>query len=238
MREIRGDVQRVESKVENNQEAIARLDSLLAAAVESDGHTRADVSATLREVRSSLSILLENYNALLVKVDELSRQEVRVIHSSPGASDQQAGGATTTPTTNTPVEPPKPDPDAQAKLCEKLYDSAFTLQLRTEYAAAIPFFEQYLETCPEDKDNVNAFKWIAWCHYSLGDHNSTIAAAETMEQKFPENPELAPVLFWTARSKMELDRTADAKTLFQRIVDDYPDTFEAEQAKDQLEQLN
>jgi TolA-binding protein len=54
---------------------------------------------------------------------------------------------------------------------------------------------------------------------------------------YPDSPNLGRAIYKLARCKQELGKTSEAKRLYQRLVDEYAGTLEAEQAAERLKDL-
>ena len=58
-----------------------------------------------------------------------------------------------------------------------------------------------------------------------------------MLKNFPKSVNAGRAMYKLARSKQELGQKADAKKIFQQIVDQFPNTLEAEQSKDRIKEI-
>jgi len=228
VREIRADIARVEAQNSRTQDKIDRMDSVIVAGADADSRLRADMSSTVEQLSQQIAMLLENYNDLMVKMDQLvQKPEMHILNPSPGASD---------PTAIVQQEPVE-TPAEQSKDCTLAYDSAFILVVGGEYEQAIKGFREFLTNCPEHDNVESAYYWIGECHWSLEKYADAIIDLEYLINEFKGSPNIGRALYKLARSKQELDQTDEAKALFQRLIDDYPGGLEAEQAKERLKEL-
>jgi len=58
-----------------------------------------------------------------------------------------------------------------------------------------------------------------------------------MLSEYPDSEKRATALYKMARSHEELGQKQDAKATFELLVNDFPNTLEAEQAKEKLKEL-
>lgn len=238
VREVRADVARVESQIKTVNASIAHTDSLMLAGADADNRLRADMRADMDALKQQMSALLESYNDLMQQIQQLSQQDIRVIQSSPGAS---SGGTTSNTPPETATQPPANTPPTttapQGVDCTALYDDAFLTVRRGEYEQAITLFRDFLEKCPSHENVENAHYWIGESYYATEKYVDAINELEFMVKEYQGSPQLGRALFKLARSHQELDHKDEAKSLFQQLVDDFPGTLEAEQAKEQLKIL-
>ena len=226
VREIRADIARVEAQNSDLQAQISKLEDTMAGGANNDSQLRAELATTVSSLNDQISQLLENYNDLLNKLNAIEQKlGTRVtIKPSGGASD-------TTSYTNTPAtQEPKVD-------CISTYDEAFIQVRRGEYDTAINGFREFLKNCPDHDNAENAYYWIGECYYMLEKYVDAVTSLEYLIDQYKSSPNIGRALYKLARSKQELDQKQEAITLYQRLVDDYDGTLEAEQAKERLKEL-
>jgi len=56
--------------------------------------------------------------------------------------------------------------------------------------------------------------------------------------QFKSSPKIEQAIYKLARSNQELNKTKEAKEFYQILIDEYPATLEAKQAKERLKDLN
>ena len=220
-------------KVQNaeTQRMVARIDTTVADEAESNRRLRADMTVTIDQLQMQIATLQENYNDLLQRIDELYRAlSERRLLSSEGSSTRPS----TPPATKPDQPPPQATPDIE---CQGTYDQAFVLMRQTEYEEAIAEFEKFIAGCPDHELVENAHFWIGESLYSLGKYTEAVQRLEQLINNFKASPNIGRALYKLGRSKEELGQKNDAKVIFQRLIDEYPGTLEAEQAKERLKQL-
>ncbi|MCP4684901.1 MAG: tol-pal system protein YbgF [bacterium] len=230
--EIKAQIAELEAQNRQTTDLVARMDSLITAGAEANRKLTNDVRYSTDELTRQLGQLLENYNDLMTRIDQMAGQQVVRLAptSSPGAqTDVSASG----PTTTTP-----PPPAATSSTdCIDAYDNAFTLVRRGEYDPAIEGFRSYLADCEGDENVPSALYWVGESFFAQEKYTLAIAEYEKLMNGFPDSPNNGRALYKLARCKQELDKTDEAKRLYQQLIDDFPGTFEAEQAENLLKDL-
>lgn len=228
--EIKAQIAAVESQSRRTTEMVERMDSVITAGAEANRKLKNDVRYSTDELTRQMEQLMENYSDLITRIDQMAGQQVIKLppSSSPGAQqDVPATG---------PDNPPPPVTRTSSD-CIDAYDNAFTLARRGEYDAAIEAFRGYLADCEGDENVANALYWIGEGYFAQEEYIAATAEYEKLINQFPYSPNKGWALYKLARCKQELDQKDEARRLYQQLIDEYPDTFEAEQAEKLLQDL-
>ena len=229
--EIKDQIAQLEAQNRRTTEVMARMDSLITAGAEANRKLTNDVRYSTDELTRQLGQLLENYNDLMARIDQIAGD--RVIKLPPTSSP---GAQTDIPTTG--AKPAAPPPTvASSTDCIDAYDNAFTLVRRGEYDPAIEAFRSYLADCEGDENVPRALYWVGESFFAQEKYTQAIAEYESLMNSFPDSPNLGRALYKLARCKQELDKKDEARRLYQQLIDDFPGTFEAEQAENLLKDL-
>lgn len=226
---------RIEAQNEKTQGLAARMDSIIAAGAESDKRLQNDIRYSTDELGRQIAQLLENYNDLMSRIDQLYQKQPVVKlppTSSPGAQSEtrvDPGTSSTNPSTSTELQP--------SINCQDTYDSGFTKTRRGEYEEAIVDFTKFLEECGNHNDVENAYYWIGECYYSQGKYSQAVKEYEHLLSNYPDSPNTGRALYRLARCKQETGKTDEAKALFEQLIRDHAGTLEAEQATQLLKDL-
>ncbi|HWR82863.1 MAG TPA: tol-pal system protein YbgF [Candidatus Deferrimicrobium sp.] len=225
MDELKAQVSNIEAQNRQTQAMVARVDSVLAVESEANKRLRYDVTTTVDELQRQIASLIENSNDLTDLVRKLQERQMSVsrISSSPGAQTEPA-------TTGQ-------QPLSTTAECDSSYDSAFILTRRNEYDRAIATFQRFLEACGKHHLAENAYYWMGECYYSLEQYDQAIKQFEHLISNYRSSANTSRALYKLARSKQELGKKQEAKKVYQQIIDEFPSTLEAEQAKDRLKDL-
>jgi tol-pal system protein YbgF len=227
--EIKDRISRLERNQQESRRLMERTDSLITEGAEADIKLRNELRYSVDELNEQISMLLQNHNDLMQRVQELLQRPVRVLHDSPGVQSDIASPVT--PRDTTVAQTPAID-------CDSTYDDSFILMRRSEYDKAIPGFEQFVINCPNHENVSNAHYWMGQCLYSLQKFEDAVAQFEIILNDYKDSPKVSQALYKAARCREEQGRNDEAKRLFQQVIDEHPGTLEAEQAKARLADLN
>ncbi len=227
------DVMKVEEKVNNvraNQnemlETLARLDSLVSSDTEESALLRAEIRTSLGELLDQFRMIQAGMNDLTDKVSYLAETGQRPTVIIPTAMQTDS-------TDTTQVEPVIPGID-----CQQLYDDSFINVRRGQYEEAIKGFTDYLNYCGTQDQTDNARFWIGESYYSMEKYNEAIEEFKLLEKDFSNSEKRPGALYKMARSHEELGQKTEARETFNKLIDEFPGTLEAEQAKEKLKELN
>jgi len=229
---MKRDVIRVEEKViqlrsenRDTRRIVTRLDSLLSAETEESVRLRA-------EIRSSIGDLLEQFRMMQANLNDLQDKVNYMSQSGTGRMIALAPTDTSAAADTTAAEQIMPGIN-----CQELYDESFINIRRGQYEEAIKGFTDYLEYCGTQELADNARFWIGEAYYSMEKYKEAIREFEQLNTDFSASEKRPGALYKMARSYEELGQKNDAITTFQKLVDEYPGTLEAEQAKEKLNEL-
>lgn len=209
----------------NTRALMARMDSIITTGANANNRMRTEMSTTVDELHMQIARLLENYNDLMVRLNECCQgKEIIYVRGSPGAQ--------TDPIDTSSDDTPRPSID-----CSKTYDDAFILVRQLEYDKAISGFRNFLGSCQQHDNVPNAHYWIGESYYMLDKFAEAIVAFDILANDYRSSPNIDRALYKLARSHEELDHKDQARSVYRQLVDDYPGTLSAEQARDRLKDL-
>ncbi|MEW5993829.1 MAG: tol-pal system protein YbgF [Candidatus Zixiibacteriota bacterium] len=224
--ELKAQVTEVEAQNRQTQAMVTRLDSLLTEEMESNKRLRNEMNVTVSDLQRQIATLLENNNDLMHRIEVLMQQMYEhppKLRSSPGALD-------TIPDTG--IVPTAPAID-----CQMTYDESFILYRQGEYEKAIGGFQNFLAHCASHELAENAYYWTGECYYSMEKYDLAIEQFKHLISTFKSSVNASRALYKLGRSHQELGRKEEAQNAFRRIIDEYPGTLEAEQARERLKDL-
>ena len=209
----------------NTRALLARMDSIITSGAEADNRLRVVMSTTVDELHMQIAQLLENYSDLMTKMNECCQEKIIYKELKPSYDAQED---------DTPKQQGTPRSSID---CDQSYDEAFILVVQIDYDKAISGFRRFLEAC-EQHDNVpNAHYWIGESYYMLDKFAEAIVEFNILADDYRSSPNIDRALYKLARSHEELGHKDQARTVFQQVVEDYPGTLSAEQARDRLKEL-
>ncbi|MFH2056908.1 MAG: tol-pal system protein YbgF [bacterium] len=208
------------------EERIALLDSLYREALERNISYQADLQLVLND-------LLDRSNIIDGRLTDIETRVATILNRMGGGTAVALPRTQTTDSTgDTTTSEQAPTVDA-----EKMFDNAFEDMRTGNYDLAIMQFEEYLTLFGNTALADDAQYWLAECYYGKKEFARAIPEFEKVEQQFPQSNQLVPALYKLARSYQETGNATKARALFNRIINDYPDSFEAGPAKERLEEL-
>lgn len=228
---LQADIDEVKLQNQQTQDQISQLEKTLDEDSQSNSAMRNDINVTVSELREQIAMLLENYNQLMYRIDQLSANR-GVLRSSTSTPQTQSE-----PTTQPVIDQPVTTPVEPSIDCGKAYDDAFILVRRGEYQTAIDSFNVFLNSCPQHESTENAYYWIGECYYFLEKYVDAVDQFNKLLDQFKSSPNLGRALYKLGRSYQELGKKEDARKNFQRLVDEFDGTLEADQARERLKEL-
>lgn len=227
--EVKSMIAKVESENRDTQRLVARMDSIISVGAEASQALRGENRFSMDEMSQQIAQLLENYNALLIAIKELSNKPIRLSpKGSPGAQTD-------------PIVKPDPNvtiPDTKPEIaCDSIYDESFLLTRQSEYQNAIDGFTLFMENCPKHQNVENARYWTGECYFSLQKFPQAISEFDLLLSEFPASVNSGRATYKLARSQQELGNIKEAKKLFKQLADELPNTLEGQQAKERLKDL-
>ncbi len=134
-------------------------------------------------------------------------------------------------------------PKGSAEL--RQYEEAFGRFRDGDYKGAIDRFRSFLQNHPSSDYADNALFWLGESYFRVGDYEQAVLTFEDVAKKYPGGNKVPDALYRQGLALLELgrrDAQADtygpaARQVFQRIVDDYPQSERVAEARQQLEKL-
>jgi tol-pal system protein YbgF len=190
----------------------------------------------LADLGSEVDQLREEVAQLRGELEEAKHVADRALTEAEAARDAVARAPS--PTT---LEPE----DAGLSAEVKAYEEAFRLYRSGDYEVAIDRFRAFLQNHPSSDYADNAMFWLAECHFKLGDYEQAVLAFDDVVKRYPEGNKVPDALYRQGIALIEIgNKTGQQKThdaaarqIFQRLVNDYPDSDRVPEARRQLEKL-
>lgn len=220
--ELKAQMREIESQNNRTQQMLEQVDSTVSTEAVASGRLRNDMSITVDQLQQQIDLLLENFHDLMEKIEQMDRQK-GILRPSPGVQ--------------TPDRSEQPAQVPTGIDCDLAYDEAFLQVRRGEYENAVTNFRKFINECSSHASVENAHYWIGESFYSLEKFAEAIDEFDLLVNTYRSSHNLARAYYKLARSKEEIGKKAEAVTYYQKIVDDFPQTLEAEQARDRLKEL-
>jgi tol-pal system protein YbgF len=211
-----------------------------------------EVSSNLRELQGRFEEYKYNMEKTLKDVvaeRDIARAQIAGIETQLKAlKDKLAsnGEATQKPAEVQKMEPEQAKTEAAGEEHAKesaedrtnSYEAAYQAFKDKKYKEAREKFEAFLKDHPKDKLSGNAQFWIAETYYAEKDFESAILAYETHLKKYPESDKTSGSLLKQGLSFIEIGDKKTGKTILGRLLEKYPNSKEAAQAKKKIAELD
>ncbi len=134
-------------------------------------------------------------------------------------------------------EPPATATPAAAGDPRVLYQQAQKSYSNNDWNNAQKQFDDYLKQYPNSDQSANAQFWKAKCLLNTDKFADAVKAFETMRSTYPTSSKIPFAMHNQAVAHSRLGQTAEAERLMQAVIDQYPMSPVAEQAKSDLKRL-
>ena len=117
----------------------------------------------------------------------------------------------------------------------RLYDRVMDEFKHRDYAAAMAGFQLFLELHGQSSLAANAQYWIGECQYRTGRYREALKSFYDVVSNYPLSPKLPASTLKLGQTYVKLGDPEKARLMFDRVVEQYPDSTEAEVARKVLE---
>lgn len=132
---------------------------------------------------------------------------------------------------------PMPDSEDVAKLSPEtrlLYESAYLNYVKGNYTDAINGFKSYLKSAPDSPLSDNALYWIGESYAAMGKRQDAVDTFNELCTKYPASNRIPTVLYKIGIIYEEAKDLKTARSYFERLIKDFPNSPEAALAKNRL----
>jgi tol-pal system protein YbgF len=120
---------------------------------------------------------------------------------------------------------------------EAEYQAAFNLLKDGKYDEAAVALREFLARNRQHELASNAMYWLGEAHYVRRDYPAALAAFEGVLKDYPGARKSADALLKAGYCQYELQRYGPARTALKQLVQEYPDSPAAAEAKARLERM-
>lgn len=117
----------------------------------------------------------------------------------------------------------------------RLYDRIMTEFKHREYEAALAGFRLFMELHSQSALAANAQYWIGECQYRMRRYKDALNSFYDVVMNYPLSPKLAASTLKLGQTYTKLGDHDNARIMFDRVVDQYPASPEAELARKAIE---
>jgi tol-pal system protein YbgF len=152
------------------------------------------------------------------------------------APNTPAPAAMSAPGSATPAIVPAADPQ-QLEQEREAYQKAFELLRELRYEQATTAFRDFLVKYPNGRYAHIAQYWLGEAAYARRDFVQAIKDYEALLQNHPRSAKRAEAMLKIGYSYQELKKGEESKKMMEQLIELYPDSTEAGQARNQLRRL-
>jgi tol-pal system protein YbgF len=120
---------------------------------------------------------------------------------------------------------------------EAEYQAAFVLLKDGKYDEAAAALRDFVARNPGHELAPNAMYWLGEAHYVRRDYPAALAAFEGLLKDYPGNRKTPDALLKVGYCQVELQRPGPARAALSRVVQEFPETQAAAEARARLERL-
>jgi tol-pal system protein YbgF len=106
---------------------------------------------------------------------------------------------------------------------------------RGNYALAIRGFQQYLVRFPTGAHQAEVHYYLAECYYAEDRYLESVAEFQYVVREFPDSRLVPAAYLKSGLCYLRLEERVLAEKSFNDLIEKFPDSEEAEQARDELE---
>ncbi len=145
-----------------------------------------------------------------------------------GMADDEAG----------PADPVVADEATSAEVLS--YQEALTAWRSQDHEACIDRFRKFLQTYPASPYADDAAYWMADCHFKKGDYRVAVLRFNDVVRVYPTGSKAPDALYRQGESLLQLGPNYydAAKSAFEKVLKDYPESGRAKEAEEQLEAIS
>ena len=165
----------------------------------------------LQVVKEDMGLQLTSLENRVGELDTRLGEQAAAVKAPPEQSQQQV----------------KAEPTA-----EELYEQALDLiRNQNRFVDGRKLLEKFIAKYPKHDLYVNAYYWIGESYYGEKDYELAILQFQDVISKYPHHPKAPAAMLKQALAFNALGDAQNAKTTMQKLVEDYPDSAQADSAK-------
>ena len=245
----KGQVQLLQTEVQTLRVESARRDSARAAALAAViglQHRILDSLAAgreaLRQLDARMKTELTDVQRQLLQVQELTGQsqtrlsELKAQLDTRAEQQEAAGMARPVAAPDTARAPALTPPAAPVTTADQMYFGALQQFRRGSLTTARRGFQEFLKTYPTSEQVPDALNFVAESFANEAPDSAVVYYTQVV-QRFPKSPRASTALYRIGRIEEARRNVAAARTYYERILKEYPQSNEADLARDRLKTL-
>ena len=213
--------------VEQNTDAVNKISAAITTLQTSLEKQQADSGGHVDQISGQIQALNDTMDELKGRLAKVSKQLEDMQASQQNLSSQPSapGGQ--------PGQPPAP----QAPTPDVLYNNALRDYNGGKNDLAIQEFSDYIKFYPDTDLAGNSYFYIAEVQYKTGDYQRAVANYDLVLQNFPSGNKAAAAQLKKGYALLELGKEDEGTQELKHVIQRYPRTNEATQARERLRKL-
>ena len=201
---------------------------------------RSNPSKQIAQLSAQLDALRQEQSKLTGRLDVAEKKAERALKEARTARSQLASRA---PETAPPEGSADEEfaPDAGDVSSEELvaYQKALDAWRGDDHKLCIDRFRKFLQSYPASSHADDGAYWLADCHFQQGDYRVAVLRFNDVVRVYPAGNKAADALYRQGESLLKLGPGFHdaARTVFEQVLTDYPDSARAKEAQKQLSAL-
>ena len=190
------------------------------------------LQAEQRRLQGELEVARKTADDALAEARK-ARETLAAQSAAAGAAAAAAGEGRDTP------EPIVPDEDDTSSAEVVAYQEALAAWRSEDHKACVDLFRKFLQTYPSSVYADDGAYWMADCHFKQGDYRVAVLRFNDVVRVYPNGNKAADALYRQGESLLKLGPGFfdAARTVFKQVLEDYPDSDRAREAKERLEAI-
>jgi tol-pal system protein YbgF len=204
----------------------------------------ADLSAEVDKLRTEVATLRGQIEVTQKKAEDAlaeakrARRGAVAAPSGPGADAAVVAASAGVAVVDAAAAPPEgDDPAASAEIVA--YRDALNAWRENDEDLCIERFRKFLQAYPSSPYADDGAYWMADCHFKKAEYRQAVLRFNDVVRVYPNGNKAADALYRQGESLLKLGPGFydAAKTVFQQVLADYPDSDRAKEARQQLEAI-
>uniref|UniRef100_A0A7V4N3D3 Tol-pal system protein YbgF n=1 Tax=Thermodesulfobacterium geofontis TaxID=1295609 RepID=A0A7V4N3D3_9BACT len=186
-----------------------------------------------KNLKTQLENLVTQTQALELKIKELEKKLETISKEPPKETSSPSNATVTSPDNATKIAAIKPEEKSEEKpLSEaQFYDRAYSYYQKGDFKNAKKFFEEYIEKFPKGSWIGQAYFWIGEIYFKEQKYEEAILNYQKLIELPGWHPLKPSAMLKQAQAFKALGDTEAYKILLKKLINQYPQSKEAEVAK-------
>ncbi|HBD08916.1 MAG TPA: tol-pal system protein YbgF [Syntrophobacteraceae bacterium] len=131
-----------------------------------------------------------------------------------------------------PIQPPPSQNPEKAA-----FDQAFDLFQKNQFGTARQQFQAFLKQYPQSTMADSALYWVGECYFSEKQYQNSIETFQQVLNRYPSGNKTPNAMLKQAAAFQQIGDKTAARILYERLIDKYPRSPQAQIAKQKLKQM-